>query len=179
MGMTTRSARAAGGARPATPPVHGRLAEPLHRHALRLLRLLRREDAAMELSAARASALSVLVFGGPATLGALAAAEQVSAPTMTRLVQELEREGWVRRSTDVTDARITRLVATPRAKRLLLSGRDRRVRALARALAGLSAKERGAIESSLDPMAKLVAALAATEPSSSAAPARSGRRRLD
>ena len=36
------------------------------------------------------SALSVVVFGGPLTLGGLAEAEQVRSPTMTRIVTALE-----------------------------------------------------------------------------------------
>ena len=60
--------------------VNRSVADRLHSAAIRLLRRLRREDDAMGLTAARASALSVLVFGGrPITLGALAQAEQVSA----------------------------------------------------------------------------------------------------
>ena len=75
--------------------VNRSVADRLHSAAIQLLRRLRREDQAMGLTAARASALSVLVFGGrPLTLGALAQAEQVSAPTITRLrrVAVLEAE---------------------------------------------------------------------------------------
>lgn len=142
-------------ASPATDP----LAEPLHRHALHLLRLLRREDAAAGVSAARLSALSVLVFGGPCGLGDLARAEQVSAPTMTRLAHELEREGWIRRELDPSDARRTRLVATPAAERLLRRGRERRLAALSRALGALTAAERTALERALAPLANVVVTL--------------------
>src|SRR5437870_5061511 len=73
--------------------VNRSLADRLHSAAIHLLRRLRRHDAAMGLSAARASALSVIVFGGPVTIGHLARAEQVSAPTITRLVLAMERDG--------------------------------------------------------------------------------------
>ncbi len=155
-------------------------AEPLHRHALRLLRLLRQEDAGLGVSAARLSALSVLVFGGPATLGALATAEQVSAPTMTRLAQTLEREGLVRREVDEVDARSVRLVATPAGTRLLHRGRDRRLDALSRALVSLSANERTAIIAALPALDQLVGQLQRRAAGARGdSPPRSGRRRLD
>jgi DNA-binding MarR family transcriptional regulator len=153
--------------RPATPrPVAARrparidpVAEPLHRHALHLLRRLRLEDAATGMSAARLSALSVLVFGGPCALGALAAAEQVSAPTMTRLVQELEREGWVRREVDTADARSVRLVPTEAATRLLRRGRERRLTALTAALDAVSPSDRAALARALGALERVVAGL--------------------
>ncbi|HEX5758153.1 MAG TPA: MarR family transcriptional regulator [Thermoanaerobaculia bacterium] len=81
------------------------LALRLHAAAIHLLRRLRQEDRALGISPARASALSVLGFGGPRTLGELAAAEQVTAPPMSRLVAALEREGLVAREPDPRDGR--------------------------------------------------------------------------
>lgn len=158
-------------ARPLSP-----LAEPLHRTALQLLRLLRRADDASGVSPARLSALSVLVFGGPTTLGALATAEGVSAPTMSRLVAELEREGFLRRRTDPADARTARLEATAKATRLLHAGRARRISALAAALDRLDVAQRGSITRALGPLAALNAALAATR---RPVAARGSRRRFD
>src|SRR5688572_17075132 len=83
-----------------------RTADRLHSAAIHLLRRLRREDAKTGLSAPRLSALSVVVFAGPLTLGELAAAEQVRPPTMTRLVSALEAEGLVTRETDPDDGRL-------------------------------------------------------------------------
>jgi DNA-binding MarR family transcriptional regulator len=161
------------------------LAEALHRNALHLLRLLRRADDASGLSPARLSALSVLVFGGPTTLGTLAAAEGVSAPTMSRLVAELERDGYLRRRVDPADARSAQIAATAKAERLLHAGRARRLRALSAALDTLSPTERHAIARALGPLAALNATLA-TPPveTSGAAPratgvTRRGRRRFD
>ncbi len=65
------------------------LAQRLHGAAIHLLRRLRTEDVAAGLTAPRLSALSVLVFGGPRSIGELAAAEQVRPPTISRLVQEI------------------------------------------------------------------------------------------
>jgi DNA-binding MarR family transcriptional regulator len=177
---TPRPAPTPRGARGARHGALDPLAEPLHRGALRLLRLLRREDRASGVSAARLSALSVLVFGGPSTLGALADAEQVSAPTMTRLVQELERGGWVRREADPADARSARIEATPAATRLLRRARARRLGALTRALRTLAPGDRSALAAAVPPLLEVVHALATRhEVASAAARARPGRRRFD
>ena len=118
------------------------VADRLHSAAIHLLRRLRREDDASGLSAPRLSALSVMVFGGPITIGALAAAEQVRVPTMSRLVASLEAEGLVRRVPDETDGRVVRVAATPAATALLHAGRRRRVSALSADVGKLSAAER-------------------------------------
>lgn len=117
-------------------------ADRLHSAAIHLLRRLRAEDAVTGLSAPRLSALSVVVFGGPLTLGALATAEQVRPPTITRLVRELEREGFVELVPDPEDGRVRRVRATARGRALLEEGRRRRVTRLAGDLAGLTQAER-------------------------------------
>lgn len=117
------------------------LADRMHSAAVHLLRQLRREDGAAGLSAPRLSALSVVVFGGARTVGQLAEAEQVRPPTMTRLVQALERDGLVRRASDPRDGRVVRIHETARGRRLLLAGRERRVAALAGRLAELGRPE--------------------------------------
>jgi DNA-binding MarR family transcriptional regulator len=122
------------------------LADRLHSAAIHLLRRLRREDTKTGLSAPRLSALSVVVFGGPLTLGELAAAEQVRPPTMTRLVTALEDEGLVVREPDADDGRLTRIRATPRGRTLLFQGRARRVAALTAEVRALADAERAELE---------------------------------
>jgi DNA-binding MarR family transcriptional regulator len=117
------------------------LADCLHSAAIHLLRRLRREDARTGLSGPRLSALSVVVFAGPLTLGELAAAEQVRPPTMTRLVRALEARGLVAREPDERDGRVVRLRATAKGRTLMAEGRARRVRTLARELEGLDTGE--------------------------------------
>jgi DNA-binding MarR family transcriptional regulator len=123
-----------------TPDAYA-IADGLHSSAIQLLRRVRRVDEASGLSAARLSALSVLVFGGPTTIGELARIEQVSAPTMTRLVQALERERLVVRKPHEDDARAVRVRATAKGRRILEAGRRRRVEELARLLEGLPVLE--------------------------------------
>ena len=118
------------------------LAARLHAATLHLLRRLAQEDRALGISAPRLSALSVLVFGGPRTIGSLAAAEGVTPPTMTRLVAGMASAGLVERLPDESDRRVVRVAATEQGRQLLLSGRDRRVAALAAMIAPASPKER-------------------------------------
>jgi DNA-binding MarR family transcriptional regulator len=117
------------------------LADKLHSAAIHLLRKLRREDESSGLNAPRLSALSVIVFGGPLSLGDLAAAEQVRPPTMTRIVNALETQMLVTKERDSTDGRSVRLAATAKGKALLMAGRKRRVDALAKQIAALSDEE--------------------------------------
>ena len=62
-------------------------------------------DARSGLSAARLSALSVVVYGGPLTMSELARAERVSNPTITSTVSGLESAGLVARTRPAGDAR--------------------------------------------------------------------------
>ena len=117
------------------------VADRLHSAALHLLRRLRTEDDALGVSPPRLSALSVVVFAGPIGIGALATAEGVAAPTMTRLVDGLERDGLVRRRADPTDARGVLVEATATGKRVLTKGRRQGVRWVAEGLAGLTSEE--------------------------------------
>ena len=71
------------------------VADRLHSAAIRLLRRVRVVDNETGLSAPKLSALSVLHFGGAMSLSALAKAEQVRAPTMSKLVGDLEADGLI------------------------------------------------------------------------------------
>src|SRR5580704_16080459 len=123
-----------------------KIADQIHSAAIHLLRKLRREDSASGLNAPRLSALSVIVFAGPVTLGDLAAAEQVRPPTMTRIVNALEEQGLVLKKQNKNDGRSTLLSATPAGKKLLMEGRARRVHALAKQIAALSREQRSTLQ---------------------------------
>src|SRR5215216_2971 len=110
---------------------HQDAADKLHSASIHVLRRVAREDPTSGLSAARLSALSVLVFGGPRTLGELASAERVRPPTMTNIVRGLEEAGLVRRDRDATDGRVTRVRATAKGERILQRARERRIAHLA------------------------------------------------
>jgi DNA-binding MarR family transcriptional regulator len=112
------------------------VADRLHAAAIRLLRHVRKEDAASGIPGAQLSVLSVLVFAGPQTLGALAKAEQVKPPTMSQLVASLERSGLAQRRP--LDRRSILVSVTPKGRRLLEEGRRRRLARLGKALDGLT-----------------------------------------
>jgi len=118
-----------------------KLAEALHRAAIGLLRGIKTADQESGLSPPRLSALSVLVFAGAQSLASLAKAEGVKPPTMSKLVAELEAEGLIEKSPDPEDRRGLVIAATPRGRKLMLQGRDRRLALLKDRLAPLSAKE--------------------------------------
>ena len=114
----------------------------MHSAAIHLLRRVRvADDESMGMTPARRSALSVLVFLGPQSLSDLAAAEQVTLPTMSKLVTTMERDGLVRRERDPGDGRVVRLHATAKARRMAERGRERRLEVLESLLGDASARE--------------------------------------
>jgi DNA-binding MarR family transcriptional regulator len=133
-----------------------RLADRLHSAAIHLLRSVRREDSASGEGPARLSALSVLVFAGPMTLGQLAAAEQVRPPTMTRIVAGLERGGLARRVADHADARKIRIHATAKGTRLLQQARRRRIGKLAEILGGAAQEDLARLLAAVEILEKLL-----------------------
>jgi DNA-binding MarR family transcriptional regulator len=148
-----------------TPPDPAAVADRLHSAAIHLLRRVRRVDDESGLTAARLSALSVLVFGGETTLGGLARAEQVSAPTMSRLVTTLERDGLARREPHDADGRVVVVRATEEGRRILVRGRERRIAELVGLLGVLTASELA----TLDRAARLVEQVSALPPSARSA----------
>jgi DNA-binding MarR family transcriptional regulator len=131
------------------------VAERLHGAAIKLIRRLRKSDEASGLAAPKLSALSVLVFGGPHTVKELAAAEQVRAPTMSRLLVELEGAGLVQKSKDPEDRRIVRVQATARGRNLLEAGKSRRLEVLAAQIRALDVHERRLISSAVKVIERL------------------------
>jgi DNA-binding MarR family transcriptional regulator len=68
-------------------------------------------------------------------------AEQVKAPTMSRIVASLLQAELVHRRTDTQDRRAVVIQATKKGIRMMQEGRRRRVAALAAAVRGLAEKE--------------------------------------
>jgi DNA-binding MarR family transcriptional regulator len=132
------------------------VADRLHSAAIHLLRSVRRGDETSGLTAPRLSALSVVVFVGPLTLRDLAAAEGVTPPTMTRLVDGLEAEGLVVRRDDPSDGRAIRIRATAKGTKLLMTARARRVAALTARVATLTADDRELLGRAADVIERMV-----------------------
>jgi DNA-binding MarR family transcriptional regulator len=154
MGRTGKSPTGAAPGKPGEDAIA--IADQLHSAAIHLLRRVRVEDLASGLTAPRLSALSVIVFRGPLTLGELAAAEQVRPPTITHLVRELEAEALARVRPDPADGRVRRVEATAKGRRLLQEGRLRRVERLARDVQALPDAERDALERGVKAIQRLL-----------------------
>lgn len=122
-------------------PLDRALIERFHHASIRLLRSLRAVDEAAGFSGPRASALSVLVFRGPQSLGELAAIEGVKPPTMSRLVKAMQAEGLVESTGEAADQRRVRIAATAKGRKLMLQGREKRLATIAKMLDGASPRE--------------------------------------
>ena len=96
-------------------------ADRLHSATIHLLRRLRRVDVA--------------------ALGQLATAEQLKAPTMSRLVAGMETDGLVLRKADPGDGRVIRLRASAKGGRVLAGARGERLALLGALVATLSKEE--------------------------------------
>ena len=131
-------------------------ADRIHSASIHLLRRISREDAAARVSAARLSALSVLVFAGPKTVSELATMERVKVPTMSRLVSAMEDELLVRREPHGTDARAVVLHATAKGRRVLERAREVRLSLLESLLAQASAREVDTVRRAADIVDRLV-----------------------
>ncbi len=144
-------------------------ASALNSGAIHLLRALAAVDQRAGLTRARLSALSVLVFGGPRTLGALAAAEGVAGPTMTRIVDGLIGKGLAERWPNPADGRSVTLVATPAGADLMRAAQRRRIEAIVLAFLALPPADREMLRSAAG-LLDHVAAAVRGQPGSKAAP---------
>jgi DNA-binding MarR family transcriptional regulator len=140
----------------ALPPETLAAADRLHSAAIHLLRRVRKQDSASGVGPAQLSALSVLVFAGPKTLGELAAAEQVKPPTMSRIAAGLKRSRLVEITRDPQDARRMSICATAKGTRLLQQGRQRRIEYLAAHLDSLNSSDLAQLDAALDILKRLL-----------------------
>ncbi|MCC3313322.1 MarR family winged helix-turn-helix transcriptional regulator [Nocardia africana] len=122
----------------------------------RITRLLRRSGDLGALSPGSASALGTLVRSGPMRLGDLAAAEHVTAPTMSRIVSGLEKYGYLERTADPADGRAQLLTVTEQAKSLVNGLTSARIQRFAAVLDDIDPHQRRTLG---DALAVLVARL--------------------
>ena len=120
-----------------------RLASQLRVSVARLARRLRQEGSQDEnATPSQLTALATLYRDGPMTLGALATAERVKPPSMTRVVASLEERGLVRRDHSSTDARVVNVTVTDEGRRAHEDYRKRRDAWLCQQLTKLSSEDR-------------------------------------
>ncbi|MFC8662360.1 MarR family winged helix-turn-helix transcriptional regulator [Streptomyces sp. NPDC057199] len=103
-----------------------------------------------------ASALARLEREGPARLTALAAAEGVTQPSMTQLVQRLERQELALRIDDPEDGRVTLVAITDTGRAVLAERRQERDTRLAALLSTLPDGEQQALATAMRTALQLV-----------------------
>lgn len=131
-----------------------------------LVRAVRTLSTAGGLSLPAAAVLLRLVREGPQRLTDLAAAEAVAQPSMTQLVQRLERDGWVRRTPSREDRRVVLVAVTAAGRRLVERRRAERAEVFDRALAQLDPADRDAVLHAVPALSRLAErALTARRPS--------------
>jgi DNA-binding MarR family transcriptional regulator len=123
-----------------------------------LVRRLRQRDPG-HLSPAQLSALVTIEAAGPVRSGDLAARENVSAPTMTRMVGAMEEAGLVARRPDPSDARGSLISLTPGGSAALDALRRERNNLLSRTLSRLPADQRTALVAALPALESVLADL--------------------
>lgn len=121
------------------------VAARLDNAAARLMRQTREGDTRNDLSPSRLGALTVACERGPISLAALAVAERVSAPTMSRIVDGLVREGLLQREQDARDRRIVRITITDDGRAALRHGRRGQVAAISARVRRLGDSEKRAL----------------------------------
>lgn len=90
--------------------------------------------------------LADLALQGPTRVSDLAAQQRVAQPTMTALVNRLAGEAWVDRQPDPEDGRATLVFVTTAGKAALESYRLAMAERIAPLLAGLSERDRQALD---------------------------------
>jgi len=130
------------------------LAGRLRFASARLIRHLRRQDEG-GLGATPTAALATIVNRGPLTLGELAVSENLSKPSITKVVERLEHEGFIARQGDATDKRVCRVKATAKGVRQLETNRARRTAWLDARLRALTAGDQARLAAAIDVLEKL------------------------
>ncbi|MCP2336689.1 MarR family winged helix-turn-helix transcriptional regulator [Actinomadura rupiterrae] len=132
------------------------LAEALNARLRDMVLMLRRVNADQAVTSQQASVLGSLE-GGPRRMTELAAEHGVKLPTMTALVNRLERDGLVARGRDASDARVVTAGITREGSVQLHRTRERRIGLLVERFAELSEPERETLSAALPLLGRLFA----------------------
>lgn len=132
------------------------LAAELRLSVMRLRRrLMNQRHPDNELSLTQMGVLGFLSRFGETTIGELAVAEHVQPPSMTRTVNCLESDGYVRRRPHESDGRQVLISLTDSGQEVVLKDRKRRDAWLAQRLADLSIEERETLRRAAPILAEL------------------------
>jgi len=109
-----------------------------------------------DLSRTAAAVVAALREEGPLRVTDLAARESVAQPTMTVLINRLEREGLVARTPDPADGRATLVAVTPAGLERLEERARRRAEWLGKRLEALDPERRRALREALAALDELI-----------------------
>jgi len=130
-------------------------ANRLHSAAIHLLRWVRMADRETGVSPERLSVLSILAYAGPKTVGEIAELELVSPPAISRILNGMEKNGFVARERMEQDRRFVRVVATPKGRRLVDGARGRRLVRMASRLEALGEDELTTLQAATEILERL------------------------
>jgi len=122
---------------------------------MRLARMIRAERAEGEVADNQRSVLFYLFDNGAQSLGAVAAHDRVTPPSMNRTVNGLLERGYVTRETSTEDARRVSIELTDTGRTFVKETRRRRDAWFASRLAKLTPDERAALEAAGPVLRKL------------------------
>lgn len=133
-----------------------RLAGEVRTEVNRLAYRLRTPATRSGITPTRLTALSALTrYPDGVRQGDLAEQMNISAPSMTRLVEILEDAGWIERRRDPADQRCLLLALSPVGRKTLDTLRDEAAGELSKELADLDADERAALAAAVPVLRKL------------------------
>ena len=101
-------------------------------------------------------ALATVAKQGPLRLAELARLNQVSAPSMTRTVSELQNRGLVVRAVDPHDGRAIQVAATPAGLAAILVARAARAEVIAELLDEMTPAELAKVEAALPALERVL-----------------------
>lgn len=135
--------------------VHPETVERLRLAVARLARLLRQQDDS-GLGPTVTAALATIRQHGPLTLGELAGIERVAPPTITKIVDKMERAGLVQRQPHPADRRVSLVAVTALGEEQLEQFRSRRSAWLSARLDGLDADDLAILTDATEVLERLV-----------------------
>jgi DNA-binding MarR family transcriptional regulator len=143
---------------PAEPPrASTALASELRPILVRLARELRKETSHLGITGGQATLLWQVAENPGIGLRALAELEGIATPTVSGLIDRLQRAGLVTRERSQTDRRRIGLTITPAGSERIVAVRARRTVWLAERLEHLQPAQRAAIAAALEPLQGLIA----------------------
>ncbi len=122
---------------------------------MRLARRLRTERASDALTPSQLAVLATLIREGPKSTGAIASAERVQPPSMTRILNALLSAGMVSRTPHPEDGRLVLYAVTQQARLLVKADRERRDQWLSQRLLSLSPQEREVLDTAIPSLNRL------------------------